>query len=137
VAIAAVALCVGAAGVGLWYLQWRRRVEDASRVGRIYRRMCNYARLLGVRGETFQTPYEYASLVARRAPQTAPHVERIAELYVRDRFARGAVGKPEERDADEAWEAMRPLVWRGLVRRIPELVQSAFRGRIRTGVRGQ
>jgi transglutaminase-like putative cysteine protease len=135
-ALAAVAVCVGVAGVGLWYLQWRRRVEETSRVGRIYRRMCSYAGLLGVKGETFQTPHEYASLVVQRVPESTPHAERIAELYVRDRFARGALGKPEERDADEAWEAMRPLVWRGLLHRIPELVQSALRGRVRTGVRG-
>jgi transglutaminase-like putative cysteine protease len=125
-ALAAAAVCMGAAAVGLWYLQWRR-VEDTSRVGGIYRRMCNYARLLGVKGETFHTPYEYASLIVQRVPETTPGVERIAELYVRDRFSRRAVEEAEERDAEEAWEAMRPLVWRGLVQRIPELVQSALR----------
>jgi len=133
-ALAAVVVCVGAAGVGLWYLQWRRRVEDASRVGRIYRRMVNYARLLGVKGEIFQTPYEYAILVAQRVPETTPHVERIAELYVRDRFGRLAVGKSEESDAEEAWQAMQPMVWRGLLHRIPELVRSALRGRVRAEV---
>ncbi|HUS71047.1 MAG TPA: transglutaminaseTgpA domain-containing protein [Anaerolineae bacterium] len=127
------AIAVLAAGVGAGAVTWRqlkrRRAEDVSRVGRIYRRMCDYARLAGAKGAAHQTPYEYAALVAQRIPQTTPYVQQIATAFVRDRFGPPTVTREGEMAAERAWGTLRPIVLRRLVTRIPGLVLSAWRWR--------
>jgi len=125
-AVAAVVVCGGAGAIALWFFN-RWRAEDISAVGKIYRRMCGYARLLGIRGHSYQTPYEYASLMADRLPQAASQARQIAELFVRDQFGPSAAGLAEEKAAEQAWQALRPVVLRRLVRRPPELLRAAFR----------
>ena len=127
-AIAVLAATVGAGAVAWRQLQ-RRRAEDVSRVGRIYRRMCDYTRLAGAKGEAHQTPYEYAALVAQRIPQTTPYVQQIATVFVRDRFGPPKVTREEEMAAEEAWGTLRPIVLRRLVARMPGVVLSALRWR--------
>jgi transglutaminase-like putative cysteine protease len=116
----------GAGAIALWYLKWMRG-EDTSPAGRIYAQMCSYTRLSGVRGEAHHTPYEYASLVAQHIPHSAPHVEQITELFVRDQFGPAGGGRAEEQAAEQAWRALRPLVMQRLVHRMPELARSALR----------
>lgn len=125
-AVAAVVVCGGAGTVALWFFN-RRRAEDTSAVSKIYRRMCGYARLLGIRGHSHQTPYEYASLIGDRLPRAASQARQIAELFVRDQFSLRAVDREEEKAAEQAWQALRPVVLRRLVRRPQELLRAAFR----------
>lgn len=126
VALAALALCGGAGALVMWYFK-RRRAEDISAVGKIYRRMCGYARLLGIRGHPYQTPYEYAALMGDRLPQAASQAQQISELFVRDQFSHRAVGREEERAAERAWHDLRRVVLRKLVRRPPEVLRAALR----------
>jgi transglutaminase-like putative cysteine protease len=123
-----VVLVVSAAALVVWIIR-RRTPEGASYAGRIYGRMCRYARLMGLGGEVFQTPYEYASVLAESIPSAAPLVEQIAAVYVRDRFARGGVDPAGEQEADGAWKNLRPLMRRELVRRVPVLLGSRLRWR--------
>jgi hypothetical protein len=127
-AIVVLAASVGAGAVA-WRQLRRREAEDISRVGRIYRRMCDYARLAGVKGAPYQTPYEYSALVAERIPQATPYVQQIATVFVRDQFARPAVTREEEMTAEQAWGPLRAVVLRRLVARMPGLVLSALRWR--------
>jgi transglutaminase-like putative cysteine protease len=127
-AIAVLAATVGAGAVAWRQLQ-RRRAEDVSRVGRIYRRMCDYTRLAGAKGASHQTPYEYAALVAQRIPQTTPYVQQIATIFVRDRFGPPTVTREEEMAAERAWGTLRPMLLRRLVGGMPELALSALRRR--------
>jgi hypothetical protein len=125
-----VLLVIGPCAVvaSLWYSR-RRGGEDTSPVGRVYARMCRYTRLSGVRGEAHDTPYEYASIVGQHIPRSAPHVEEIAGIFVRDKFGpRGGV-RGGQHAAEQAWKELRPLVLRRAVDRIPELVRSALRWR--------
>jgi transglutaminase-like putative cysteine protease len=130
-ALAAIALLTACGGAGgfAWRQLNRRRAEEVSRVGRIYRRMCGYARLAGAKGEAHQTPYEYAALVAQRIPQTTPYVQQIATVFVRDQFGPPKVTREEEMAAEQAWGTLRPIVLRRLVGRMPELALSALRWR--------
>jgi transglutaminase-like putative cysteine protease len=121
-------LASAAAAVFVWLIKWRTP-QGASYVGRIYRRMCRYSRLMGVRGKASQTPYEYAAVLEENIPSGAPMVERIASLYVRDRFAPGGLDPSGEEQADGAWKGLRPLMRRELVRRVPVLLRSRLRWR--------
>jgi hypothetical protein len=127
-ALAVLAATVGAGAVAWRQLQ-RRRAEDVSRVGWIYRRMCDYTRLAGAKGAAHQTPYEYAALVAQRIPQATPYVQQIATVFVRDRFGPPKVTREEEMAAERAWGTLRPMLLRRLVGRMPELALSALRWR--------
>jgi transglutaminase-like putative cysteine protease len=117
----------GAVGVGaIWYRR-RGKTGSISEIGRVYERMCRYARLAGVTGHVHHTPYEYASLVAERLPASAPQVAQITDLFVRDQFAQGAVGPADEREAKQAWGVLRPSMFKALLRRLPELLRSGVR----------
>ncbi len=128
VALAAVVVCGGAGVLAIWLLS-RRRVQETSVVGKIYRRMCQYARLLGIRGHSYQTPYEYASVMGEQLPQAASPARQISELFVRDQFSPRGVEMTEERAAERAWQDLRPVVLRRLLWRPPELLRAAFRQR--------
>ena len=114
----------------MWFMKGRTP-EGASYVGRIYGRMCQYARLMGVGGEASQTPYEYASVLGESMPSGAPMVDHIATLYVQDRFAPHGVDPAGEQEADAAWKKLRPLMRREFVRRVPVLLRSRLRWRLR------
>jgi transglutaminase-like putative cysteine protease len=121
-----VAVC-GGLGVGAYWYSRRGKAGPASEIGRIYRRMCRYARLAGVTGHVHHTPHEYASLVAEGLPGSAPQVGRIADLFVRDQFAQRPVSVADEQAAKQAWGILRPSMFRALLRRLPELVRSSVR----------
>lgn len=123
-----VGVALAALALAFWIVR-SRRLEGLSKVHRVYQLMCSYARVLGVRGEFYQTPYEYAAVLASRVPSGAPQVERITGLYVRERFAPHVPGVPEEEAAEEAWRELRPLVRREFLRRVPGLVRSYLRWR--------
>lgn len=127
---AAVVLAVlaGLLGLGaalIWYKRCRS-ADPVSEVAKVYRQMCSYARLVGLRGQPSHTPYEYAALLAQSLPQGAPTVERIAELFVRDQFDRQALTLAEEESARVAWLALGPLLRRRVLGRIPGLLRCAL-----------
>jgi transglutaminase-like putative cysteine protease len=103
------------------------RSTTTSEIGRVYRRMCSYARLLGVPGRIDQTPYEYAALLTKRLPASALQVGMIAELFVRDRFGRGGSSPGDQMAAKQAWRALRPSMFRAFLKRVPELARSGLR----------
>jgi transglutaminase-like putative cysteine protease len=118
------AACLGMAAGAYWWMR-SLRSRSTSEIGRVYRRMCSYAGILGVRGRIDQTPYEYAVVVAERLPGSASQVGRIAELFVRDQFGREEMSPADERAAREAWATLRPSMVRAMLRRLPNRVRSA------------
>jgi transglutaminase-like putative cysteine protease len=117
-------VCLGIAAGAYWWVR-SSRSATTSEIGKVYRRMCTYARLLGVTGHIHHTPYEYASLVAERLPGSAPQVGRIAALFVRDQFGRETMSAADERAARQAWTTLRPSMLRALLRRLPNRLRSA------------
>jgi transglutaminase-like putative cysteine protease len=127
-AIAVLAAAIGAGAVAWWQVK-RRKAEGVSKAGWIYWRMCDYTRMAGAKGAPYQTPHEYAALVAERIPETTPYVKQIATVFVRDQFGLSQVSREDETAAEDAWGQLRPIVVRRLVTRIPGLVLSALRWR--------
>jgi hypothetical protein len=121
----ATVVVLAAVGLIFWIVRLRRS-EALSAVQKAYRLMCHYARFLGVRGEFYQTPNEYAVVLAERIPSGASHVERITGLFVQERFAPHAPGLREEQAAQEAWQELRLIMAREVLRRVPRRLRSSL-----------
>lgn len=119
---------LAAVGFTPWIVRLRR-LGGLSAVHKSYRLMCSYARLLGVGGEFYQTPNEYALVLARLIPSGTRQIEHITALYVQERFGPCATGAREEQGAQEAWRELRPVMRREWLRRVPRLVRGSLRWR--------
>jgi hypothetical protein len=119
---------LAAVGITLWIIR-SRRSEALSAVQKAYRLMCSYARFLGVGGEFYQTPNEYAVVLAERIPSGAAHVEHITALFVQEQFAPHAMGLSEEQAAQRAWRELRLIMARESLRRLPQRLRSCLRWR--------
>jgi hypothetical protein len=78
-------------------------------------------RLLRIEPLAHQTPNEYAGTVAQYAPRGREAVERIAGLYVEERFSSREVS---DASAQVAWQEAWPLLWRRwLEKRVERLLR--------------
>jgi len=91
-----------------------RKLRELNLVERVYERLCNFARRLGIEFQGHQTPYEYAAALSTVIPEGRGPVQRIADLYVRERFSGREVSGQE---AGEAWQSLRPILWRRWLQR--------------------
>jgi transglutaminase-like putative cysteine protease len=101
---------------------WRERKQRGlNLVEQIYQKLCDFARRLGVKFQRHQTPYEYAAALSTTIPEGQSQVQHIADLYVRERFSGREVSGQE---AGEAWQSLRPILWRSWLQRKLERLQS-------------
>jgi hypothetical protein len=70
----------------------------------IYARLCRLAGLVGSPPACWQTPYEYIVVLSHRFPQAAGALRRLADLFVRERWA-----SPELRPAPHEKQELRHL----------------------------
>lgn len=70
----------------------------------VYVRLCRLAGLVGSPPAYWQTPYEYVVVLSRRFPQAAVALRRLADLFVRERWA-----SPELRPALHEKQELRYL----------------------------
>ena len=103
----------------LWILR-ERKLKGLNLVERVYERLCSFARRLGIEFQRHQTPYEYAAALITAIPEGQSPVQRIADLYVRERFSGREVSGQE---AGEAWQSLRPILWRRWLQRKLERLQ--------------
>jgi len=100
----------------------RRRIAGLSVAERVYEDLVDWVRrLLRLNPLAHQTPHEYAGAVSWLVPQGRETIERIADLYVEERFGAKTVSGEE---AEIAWRETWPLLWRGWVRRQGERLGS-------------
>ncbi len=112
-------LVVPAALATLWILR-ERKLRGLNLVERVYERLCSFARRLGIEFQRHQTPYEYAAALITAVPEGQGPVQRITDLYVRERFSGREVSGQEAR---EAWRSLRPILWRRWLQRKLERLQ--------------
>ncbi len=103
----------------LWILHERKQ-QGLNLVERVYERLCGFAHRFGIRFQRHQTPYEYAAALTAAVPEGQEPVQRIADLYVRERFSGREVSGEE---AEEAWRSLRPILWRRWLQRKLERLQ--------------
>jgi len=109
----------------IWALR-ERKWKGLNLVEQVYERLCSFARRLGIEFQRHQTPYEYAAALSTVIPEGQDPVQRITDLYVRERFSGREVSGQE---AEEAWRGLKPILWRRWLRRGLEKLQQRTRSR--------
>jgi transglutaminase-like putative cysteine protease len=71
----------------IFMIWWRRLFRRYSLSEQLYGRICLLANWAGIQLKPSQTPYEYLHGVAASAPQDALIIERLGDIYVRDKWA--------------------------------------------------
>jgi len=106
---------LGAVVLSLFAIRRRRHVEGLSAAERVYEDLVDWVRrLFRIEPLAHQTPLEYAGVVSQHVPKGQPAVERIAGLYVEERFGGKAIS---DVDAEAAWSSVLPDLWRRWVER--------------------
>jgi hypothetical protein len=87
--------------------------------------MARMAHWLRVKLAPWQTPYEQAQALSKIMPRSEPAIDRVANLYVYERYGRG---EPEPLEAQLTWRSLRgPMWWAGVKRRFPRSLPSLRR----------
>ncbi len=110
----AVGLTFIALVVGGWWATENWGFRGLPAVEQSYARLLRFGRWLGRPLCTSDTPFEWVRDVSTIVPEAREPMSRIVNLYVHARFARGSSADPE---AEAAWEQVRPVLWRGWLRR--------------------
>jgi hypothetical protein len=71
----------------LFAVWWRRLFRRYGLAAQLFGRICLLARWAGIELRPSQTPYEYVHGLATATPQEAVTLERLGDIYVRDRWA--------------------------------------------------
>ena len=119
-------LAIAAVVVLLFALNWQRSVRSLREHVRPYAQLCAVASWCGLGRRPSDTPFEYATVVAREVPPARREVQAIADAYVRGTYGRGDPEAGLTAQAADAWKgARRPLVttllrqnWRRLLARL-------------------
>ena len=99
----------------LWFsiIRYRsaRRVAGTAATS-MYMRLCRLARLVGSPPASWQTPYEYTFTLSQRFPQATTALRRLADLFVRERWASPQqVPAPQEaHDLERLWPRLRNTI---------------------------
>jgi hypothetical protein len=98
----------GVAYFGVW---WRRLFRSYGITAQVYGRICLLANWAGIPIRRSQTPYEYMHALAEAAPDQAVTLERLGDIYVRERWADPASAEHPRRTGEIA---QLPAIWKNL-----------------------
>jgi transglutaminase-like putative cysteine protease len=110
-----VALLAAAAAL-LLALNWQRSVRTLREHVRPWAQLSTVAAWCGLGARASDTPFEYASTVARQVPPVRREVQAIAEAYVRGTYGREAPTGDEAARAADAWKGSRWVLAKTLLR---------------------
>lgn len=102
-------------GIIYFSFWWRRLYRSYGLSAQIYGRVCTLAKWAGISIKPSQTPYEYMQMLAEATPQEAMTLERLGDIYVRDRWA-DPTGVEHPRRTGEIAEI--PDMWKRLQPRL-------------------
>jgi len=102
-------------GIVLFSIWWRRLYRGYGLSAQIYGRICTLANWAGISIKPSQTPYEYMQTLAEAAPGEAMTLERLGDIYVRDRWA-DPTSTEHPRSTGEMAEL--PNMWKSLQPRL-------------------
>jgi hypothetical protein len=114
-------IVLGTVTIVLLIVRRRRQIEGLSVAARVYEDLANWVKhLLRIEPLSHQTPNEFAGVVAQQVPRSRHAVERIAGLYVEERFGGRDVSGEE---AEDAWRQTWPTLWQRWIQRRLAVVQ--------------
>jgi hypothetical protein len=93
---------------------YRASRSPRSPIASVYARLCRVAGLVGSPPASWQTPYEYTFTLSQRFPQISAALRRLADLFVRERWAAPlqAPTAGEEREVERLWPRLRNTILR-------------------------
>ncbi len=106
-------ILLGIVYFGIW---WRRLYHGYSLSTQVYGRICKLANWAGIALKPSQTPYEYMQTLAEAAPSEAITLERLGDIYVRDRWADPNSAEHPRRTGEiaqlpEIWKHLQPRLF--------------------------
>jgi transglutaminase-like putative cysteine protease len=102
-------------GLAFFSIWWRRLFRGYGISAQIFGRLCILANWAGISLQPSQTPYEYIHKLAEVKPDEAATLERLGDIYVRDRWADPA---STEHPARTGENGELPGLWKGLQPRL-------------------
>lgn len=66
---------------------WRNLYPESTVIAGMYWRLCRVASWVGFAPRASQTPYEYSFLLSQHVPRHAMPLQRLTELFVREKYA--------------------------------------------------
>ncbi len=111
-------IVVGMLYFGLW---WRRLYRGYGLSMQVFGRIAVLANWAGLSPRRSQTPYEYAHALAAAVPEQAVTIERLGDLYVRDRWADPSSTEHPRRNGEideipRIWKVLQPRLFIYLAR---------------------
>lgn len=98
-------------GLAFFSIWWRRLFRGYGISAQIFGRLCILANWAGISIERSQTPYEYIHKLTEATPNEAVTLERLGDIYVRDRWADPASPEHPNRSGEKG---ELPGLWKGL-----------------------
>jgi len=95
-------------------LRQQQRDARISPTGRVYEKMLNRARWLGVREQKHATPLERAQLISCVLPAVQLQAEQIALSYTRERFSARPLDDADRSTLTKTWDTWRVEWWRAM-----------------------
>lgn len=101
--------------LALAVMRYRATRAPSSPIASVYVRLCRLAGMIGAPPAAWQTPYEYIFVLSRRFPQAAAALRRVADLFVRERWAspEQAPAPGEHQELQRLWPRLRNALLRG------------------------
>lgn len=93
---------------------WRNLYPESTVIAGMYWRICRVASWAGFAPQASQTPYEYSFLLSQQVPRHATPLQRLTELFVREKYAGPRHQSPHI--LNEMGENMRPGLRKVMVR---------------------
>jgi Transglutaminase-like superfamily/Domain of unknown function (DUF4129) len=108
-------------GVVYFSIWWRRLFRGYGLSAQVYGRICTLANWAGITIQPSQTPYEYMQTLAEAAPNEALTLERLGDIYVRDRWADPTSAEHPRRNGEISelpgmWKRLQPRLFLHVLR---------------------
>ena len=108
-------------GIVFFSIWWRRLYRGYSLSTQVYGRICKLANWAGISLKPSQTPYEYMQTLAEEAPGEAITLERLGDIYVRDRWAdpnstEHPLRTGEIAELPDIWKSLQPRLFLHVLR---------------------
>jgi len=100
----------------LFSIWWRRLFRGYGIASQIYGRICILANWAGISIQPSQTPYEYLHTLSEATPDQAITLERLGDIYVRERWADPASPEHPQRTGETQelpglWRILQPRLF--------------------------
>ncbi|HLX56319.1 MAG TPA: transglutaminaseTgpA domain-containing protein [Ktedonobacteraceae bacterium] len=104
------------AGLAYFSVWWRRLYRRYGISAQVFGRLSMLADWAGLAPRRSQTPYEYAHALAEAVPEQAVTIERLGDIYVRDRWADPSSSEHPRRNGEinelpRIWEILQPRLF--------------------------